>query len=43
MGQCSERGMRSSHGFVIPNEAKVETHQLAEFLPYLPGSDRAFP
>jgi hypothetical protein len=24
-----------------PNEAKVEAHQLAEFFPNLPGSDRS--
>jgi hypothetical protein len=27
---------------VSPNEAKIEAHQLAEFFPNLPGSDRSF-
>ena len=40
MGQCREGRERSRHGFVIPNEAKVEAHQLAEFFPNLPSSDR---
>ena len=41
MGQCSERRDRGRHGFVSPNEAKIEAHQLAEFFPNLPGSDRS--
>ena len=41
MGQCSECRDRSRHGFVSPNEAKIEAHQLAEFFPNLPGSDRS--
>ena len=40
-GQCSEGRERSRHGFVSPNEAKIEAHQLAEFFPNLPGSDRS--
>ena len=40
MGQCSECRERSRHGFVSPNETKIEAHQLAEFFPDLPGSDR---
>jgi hypothetical protein len=39
MGQCGECRNRSRHGFVSPYEAKVEAHQLAEFFPYLPGTD----
>ena len=27
------------HGFVCPDEAKIETHQLAELFPNLPSSD----
>jgi hypothetical protein len=41
MGQCSEGRNRSRHRFMSPNEAKVEAHQLAEFFPNLPGSDRS--
>ena len=41
MGQCSECRNRSRHGFMSPNKAKIETHQLAEFFPNLPGSDRS--
>jgi hypothetical protein len=41
MGQCSECRERSRHGFVSPNETKIEAHQLAEFFPDLPGSDRS--
>lgn len=36
--KCRECG---GHGFVSPNEAKIETHQLAEFFPNLPSSDRS--
>jgi hypothetical protein len=32
---------RSGHGFVSPNEAQIEAHQLAEFFSHLPGSDRS--
>jgi hypothetical protein len=41
MSQCGESRERSRHGFMSPNEAKVETHQLAEFFSNLPGSDRS--
>jgi DNA repair ATPase RecN len=41
MGQCRERRERSRHGFVRPNETKIEAHQLAEFFTNLPGSDRS--
>jgi hypothetical protein len=41
MGQCREGRARSRHGFVSPNEPKIEAHQLAEFFPNLPGSDRS--
>ena len=36
--ECRER---SRHGFVSPNEAEIEAHHLAEFLPNLPSSDRS--
>jgi hypothetical protein len=42
MSQCGECRDRTRHGFVGPNEAKIEAHQLAEFFPNLPGSDRSF-
>jgi len=41
MGQYRECGNRSRHGFVRPNEAKVEAHHLAELFSNLPGSDRS--
>jgi hypothetical protein len=41
MGQCSECRERSRHGVVSPNETQIEAHQLAEFFPNLPGSDRS--
>ena len=40
MGQCREGRARSRHRFVRPNEAQIEAHQLAEFFPNLPSSDR---
>jgi hypothetical protein len=40
MDQRSECRGRTSHGFVSSNETKIEAHQLAEFLPNLPGTDR---
>ena len=40
MGQCREGRERSRDGFVRPNEAQIEAHQLAEFFPNLPSSDR---
>ena len=40
MGQCREGRERSRHGFVRPNKAQIEAHQLAEFFPNLPSSDR---
>jgi hypothetical protein len=39
MGQCSESRYRSRHGFVSPNEAKIEAHQLAQVFSKLPGSN----
>ena len=42
VGQCLECQGSIRHRFVSPNEAKIETHQLAEFFPNLPGSDRSF-
>src|SRR5688572_27396928 len=39
-GQRSERCACSRHGFMSPNEAKIEAHQLTEVFPNLPGSNR---
>ena len=41
MCQCSQCRDRSRHGFVSPNETKIEAHQLAEFFPNLPSSGRS--
>ena len=41
MDQSNECRARSRHGLVRPNEAQIEAHQLTEFFPNLPGSDRS--
>ena len=41
MGECCDGRERSRHGFMSPNEAQIEAHQLTEFFPNLPGSDRS--
>lgn len=42
MGQCRERHKRRRHGFVGPDKAKIEAHQLTKFFTNLPRSDRSF-
>ncbi len=42
MGQRRECRERSRHGFVRPDKAKIEAHQLAKFFTNLPRSDRSF-